>query len=100
MKSTSIFLHKVYSQFRFFLTFVCTIFQRICTLKACIEQLSGTLNLETYWTKFEAQEGVSLVQAAIDSFAKKWERKEGILATIYASYVKLRIQIATKGSQG
>jgi len=59
-----------------------------------------TLNLETYWTKFEAQEGVSLVQAAIDSFAKKWERKEGILATIYASYVKLRIQIATKGSQG
>ena len=39
--SSSIFLHKVYSQFRFFLTFVCTIFQRICTLKACIEQFSG-----------------------------------------------------------
>ena len=39
--SSSIFLHKVYSQFRFFLTFVCTNFQRICTLKACIEQFSG-----------------------------------------------------------
>ena len=39
--SSSIFLHKVYSQFLFFLTFVCTNFQRICTLKACIEQFSG-----------------------------------------------------------
>ena len=47
-----------------------------------------TLNLETYWTKFEAQEGVSLVQATLDSFAQKWEIKEGILATIYASYVE------------